>query len=354
MRHFLLLCFTILIIVVSPMSTSANGTSYRQEVSLPTGQVIPMEEGNVSIVAEHLLIRFKKESARELLIKGSPNIEAEVNVTYELFNKHEIEQEIPIAFPQLGQTGDWQVRLDGTNIPLDGAVALSREQLIGQSPHYEWINPRTGDSYDISRNDSFEKFETLQSKTFTVNLQPRTKQILQVNYDVNVSLDEKHSLHPVYRFDYLLHPASYWSDFQNLTLQIEVPFDAHIYTNLDLEKVNEEMWLGEFETLPDENLVVFLSPRAGILFNNLNSRGLALFIAFVLLVSFYPIGRWVKKKFPSQSRLISCLLLLIFLGSGYDLLSHKIVGYPFTLLQLAYYILYLILILFLFVRLLKK
>jgi hypothetical protein len=324
-----------------PDAVSGNGTSYFQSSALPTGNVLPMEEGKVSIEAEELSIRLVKERFQVPLSADNPSIKANVKVIYQLHNHLPVAIKVPIAFPHPGKTDQWKVKLDGKEIPLTGTVAIPRQQLIGESPHDEWVHPRTGERYGINRGDRYSEFREISSRTFAVTLEAGLTHLLQVEYEANLGMDEKTNLHPVYRFDYLLHPASYWSSFQNLSVKLEIPFDAEVYVNLPLQKLDSHNWEGRFALLPKEDLTVFLSPDFGPVIDLFHSRGAALGFFLLLALGFYPIGRLALSISPIHRRKhVSGVLFLLFLWAGYDILDFKILGYPLSFLHPVLFALY--------------
>jgi hypothetical protein len=332
-------------------SAFANGTSYFQSSELPTGNVLPMEEGKVGIEREELTIRLRKNNKGSILSPENPALKAAIKVVYQLHNHLHTDIQVPIAFPHPGETDHWKVTVDGREIPLTGFVSIPRDQLMGETPHNEWVHPRTGEKYHIFRRDQFSQFNEILSKTFTVSLQGDTTHSLQVEYEASLGFDEKTSLHPVYRLDYLLHPASYWSDFKNLQMQLEVPFDAEVYTNLPLNKISSHSWEGNFQLLPEEDLAVFVSPDSGWVIDLFDSRGKALGCLLVLVILFYPIGRWGLSLIPLRHRsLVSLSILVVFIWAGYDILQHKIFGYPLTMLHPFFFAWYVSILFFLWKR----
>lgn len=152
----------------------------------------------------------------------------------------------------------------------------------------------------------------------------------------------KKSLHPVYRLDDLLHPASYWSGFQDLHIRLDIPFDADLHTNLPLQRTSDVSWEGNFPQLPQENLVVFVSPDSGWLIDLFNSEGKALGFLLVLLLLFFFVSKLAVAMVPAQKRKMALLIILIvFVWAGYDILQHKIIGYPFAFFHPMFFAIYL-------------
>ena len=93
----------------------------------------------------------------------------------------------------------------------------------------------------------------------------------------------------------------------------------------------------EFPDLPEENLVVFVSPASGFVVDLFNSRGVALGFILILIPLFYGVLLIISKRIPEPRRkLVSFAVLPVFIYPAYDILSHMIIGYPMTVLQIVF------------------
>ncbi|MFJ7826725.1 hypothetical protein [Psychrobacillus sp. NPDC096623] len=333
MRKLVIFLLIVASIYINPTSIFANGTSYFEEPVSPIGHVLPMEESVISIESEKLYIDIEQQ--RDI---SFPIMLANVRVIYEMENKTAEDLLVPIAFPQPGESSEWSIDLDGTEIPLTGNVPFDPEELIGDDPHIEWINPRTGKKYSFGGYDVIGNSNKLGAKTFEVTLNAKSTQTLTIEYKATLGIDERASLHPIYRLDYLLHPASYWSDFKDLNIEVKVPKRASVYVNLPLQK-DGNTYSGTFDTLPEENLILFISPSSGILINLFNSRGIALLALVLMLPIYYIIIRLLKRTSIKHKKSISLIILGLFALAGLDIISHKILGYPVTMVQYVLYVL---------------
>ncbi|UFJ40313.1 DUF4424 domain-containing protein [Brevibacillus humidisoli] len=344
---FILFC-SLLVTILAAHPAFANGTTFFRYSKMPTGQVLPMEPGKMSIEGEELSIRFVKQNKGTIFAPDHPSMKARIQVIYKLHNHLSEDWEVPIAFPHPGETDQWKVTFDGKTIPLTGTVMLPREQVVGKVPLHSWIHPRIGKKYELSYQDEYAEFRSIPSQTFTVLAKGETTHTLQIEYEASLGIDERTNLHPVYRFDYLLHPASYWSDFKDLHIKLDIPFNGDVYVNLPLQKSGFYSWEGTFDRLPEEDLVVFLSPDSGVVIDLFHSRAAALAAVPILLLLFYPIGRWMISRTPSRhGKVVSILWLAVCLWAGYDILEMNITGYPFKVLQpvlFGVYVLILILV----------
>lgn len=352
-NSIILLLFSI--IVVFPQMATANGTSYLQNSTFPTGHVLPMEEGIISIDSEKLLIEVEQDSIGGLFNTNNPNMQANIRVVYNMKNETEEEMVVPIAFPQPGESKNWNITLDGEAVQIKGTIDIKLSELIGTNRHEKWIHPRTGEEYYFGGYDLFKNIGTLESKTFDVTLLAGQNHILEIEYEATLGIDEKNSLHPVYRLDYLMHPASYWSDFKDLYIQIDVPTKSIVHSNLLLETEGNQTYIGEFQELPKENLVLFISPSSGMIVDLFNSRSAALLFIVSLLFVFTFVIWLIRKKIKSKyGKWLSLVFLGVFVLAGYDIFTHKILGYPLTILQFIFFIFYVLILLFIWLKGTKK
>ncbi|MCT2538170.1 DUF4424 domain-containing protein [Aquibacillus koreensis] len=317
---------------------AANGTSFFEDSAYPTGHVLPLEEDRVSIVSEELIIELEEKLPSFFEIANGTMV-ANIQVTYQMLNQTDEDITIPIAFPQPGETKGWNITLDENEISLSGVRDLYLDDVMGQHKQEKWIHPRTGEAYTFGGQDVISDTNTMEAKTFDVTLKAGETHDLVVAYSTKLGIDESINLHPVYRLDYLLHPASYWSDVEELFIEITAPKFSDVNVNLDLAKIENHIYAGVFDTLPEENLVLFVTPSSGILTDLFDSRVLALLSIIVLVLLYVVIIRKLKRK-----KLLTLFLLILFVLAGYDLLSHKILGYPFTFVQYVLFVIYVVLL----------
>ncbi|MGB2873292.1 hypothetical protein, partial [Psychrobacillus psychrotolerans] len=232
MRKQVIILLILASICIKPTSIFANGTSYFEEPTTPTGHVLPLEESVISIESEKLYIEIEQEGE----VSPYQMMLANIRVIYEMENKTEEDLLVPIAFPQPGMSSEWSVDLDGTDISITGNTPFYPEELIGNKPHREWIDPRTGQTYSFRGYDLIGASGKLGAKTFNITLNAKSRHTLTIEYNADLGIDERANLHPIYRLDYLLHPASYWSEFKNLDIEVKVPKRASVYVNLPLQK----------------------------------------------------------------------------------------------------------------------
>ncbi|MUK90551.1 hypothetical protein GMD78_19525 [Ornithinibacillus sp. L9] len=340
MKKFAAIILFLQSLLLLPGLTSANGTSYFEDSEFPTGHVLPLDDGIVSILREELFIDVKQDSSGFFNLEN-PTLRADIEVHYEMFNETDEDLTMPIAFPQPGQSDQWNITLDGKEVALTGTINIHQQELMGSDRHDDWIQPRTGETYPFEGFNVLECVKNFESKTFDVVLKAGKTHSLVVQYVASFGQDERASLHPVYRLDYLLHPASYWSDFNELTIQIDVPSRSSVHVNLLMEKEGSYTFKGNFDNLPEEDIVLFISPSSGLFIDLFNTR----ISPFLFLISLVVVFYIAMQRSVLQNKWFSICLLLVFSYAGYDILSHKILGYPFTAIQYFIFIGYILILL---------
>ncbi|MBO1265477.1 hypothetical protein J3A84_10580 [Proteiniclasticum sp. SCR006] len=79
---------------------------------------------------------------------------------------------------------------------------------------------------------------------------------VEVRYAAMGSMDRSETVEPTYTYEYFLHPAKYWKDFQDLTIRV-TPSESYPYiieSNLALTREDDGTYIGTFSTLPEEDL----------------------------------------------------------------------------------------------------
>jgi len=173
--------------------------------------------------------------------------------------------------------------------------ALERERLVTEdhissllsSPRYVLI------AYEVP-------FEAMEEKT------------VEVRYQTLGSMDRRETVEPTYTYEYFLHPAKYWKDFQNLTIKI-TPSESYPYvleSNLELKKEDDGTYIGTFETLPEEDLSFTLYDKEEITTMEkikgtvARNQYLLLFAGFAIVsvLAFVILGLLIRKIIQSLRR----------------------------------------------------
>ncbi|HSR04861.1 MAG TPA: hypothetical protein VLM88_09795, partial [Proteiniclasticum sp.] len=173
--------------------------------------------------------------------------------------------------------------------------ALERERLVTEdhissllgAPRYVLI------AYEVP-------FEAMEEKT------------VEVRYQTLGSMDRRETVEPTYTYEYFLHPAKYWKDFQDLTIKI-TPSESYPYvveSNLEFKKEDDGTYIGTFENLPEEDLsftlydkeeITTMEKIKGTLARN---QYLLIFAGFSLLsvLAFVMLGLLIRKIIQSFRR----------------------------------------------------
>ena len=102
--------------------------------------------------------------------------------------------------------------------------------------------------------------------TYEVPFQAMEEKTVEIRYDTGGVMDRRETADPTYTYSYLLHPARNWKDFQDLTIEVR-PSKAYPYvlgSSPLLQRQEEGIYQGEFETLPEEDLTFTLYTREKI------------------------------------------------------------------------------------------
>ncbi|MCA0972505.1 DUF4424 domain-containing protein [Halobacillus litoralis] len=315
-----------------PTGVWANGTVFSENDEYPSGQVVSLEEEIIRIQKEDLHIDVKVEDKSGVFPEENPAMLAEVRAAYTMLNETDEVQTVPVAFPQPGEVEGWTISLDGEPVPVSGQVDLPREDLYRQAREEKWVNPKTGEAYNFG-GFGYTEEDLIPSATFEISLTPGESHQLIVEYIASFGVDERHSLHPVYRLDYLLQPASNWSDFKNLTLEINVPSQSDTYLNLPLEREGDA-YKGTYEKLPDENISLFVTPHSGFWIDLFQKRSHAVIFSLVVLLSVWILSLVLRRR---QSLLVKMVVFSVLfplaVWMGYDIWTHNLLGYPFDIFQ---------------------
>lgn len=91
---------------------------------------------------------------------------------------------------------------------------------------------------------------------YEVDFMPNESNNVSVSYMSKGTMNRKETVDPLYTFEYILNPASNWSDFKDLNIEIIPPNDSPyvVDSSLELEKTQEGTYQGRYETLPDNDL----------------------------------------------------------------------------------------------------
>lgn len=123
---------------------------------------------------------------------------------------------------------------------------------------------------------------------------------VEVRYATLGSMDRRETVNPTYTYTYFLHPAKYWKDFRDLTIRI-TPSEAYPYvleSNLPLTKGNDGIYVGTFETLPEEDFKFTLYEKETITTSDKIKNSLDKNMYFLLIAGF----------------LLFCVLVLVVFG----------------------------------------
>lgn len=91
---------------------------------------------------------------------------------------------------------------------------------------------------------------------YEVDFPAHSTRDISVSYNSTGTMDRTETVEPIYTFGYILNPAKNWESFKNLNIEIRPPDENPyiIYSSLELGRKEDGRYIGNFETLPDEDL----------------------------------------------------------------------------------------------------
>ncbi len=294
---------------ISTVPAFSNSGPWRFEPA-PGFNAIPVKSDSVEILSEELIYDIDEEK-HDL---------AEVTAIYTMKNVSHEDQKLLVAFPFVdGDLNCWEedhhlknitVTLDGNiiekkikrihNLGFDSTDGMKGKGLYRKSDgkamddlSFEDILAEINQSaneqdYNIE-NDKENWDEIVELILFELTLQPDTEHKLVVSY-VQEGGKDRHESNNAYEYNkymyyYFLEPASYWSDFSNLSITIHVPEDYNI-TNctLDLKESEGNTYNGYFEKLPEDNLFFEITKDKNMIDKFNNYKWLLLMVILSILI----------------------------------------------------------------------
>lgn len=111
--------------------------------------------------------------------------------------------------------------------------------------------------HDLSANIQNERIFVL---VYNVEFQPKSDKEVSVSYKTTATMDKTKTSQPLYIIDYILNPAQYWSDFNNLNIRIitneELPYIVD--SNIDFSKGDNNIYTATLDDLPKNDLTFTL------------------------------------------------------------------------------------------------
>lgn len=157
---------------------------------------------------------------------------------------------------------------------------------------------------------SYAESDRMMAIVYEVKFAANETKTIKVGYLINGTMDKTETATPKYSFEYLLTPASYWSSFKDLTIEVITPISAPyiIESSVAFNLLTDNHYQVKLETLPDEELTFTLYKNQAITTNDKIEKILSnwgyylpiiyLFFAFVISIVFilYIVKRHRTKK----------------------------------------------------------
>jgi hypothetical protein len=77
-----------------------------------------------------------------------------------------------------------------------------------------------------------------------------------VSYPADGAMDERETASPLYTYEYLLNPASYWGDFKNLNITVIPPQTAPyiVESSIPMTRAEDGTYMASLDVLPETDL----------------------------------------------------------------------------------------------------
>ncbi|MDR7870360.1 MAG: hypothetical protein RIN55_05840 [Tissierellaceae bacterium] len=115
---------------------------------------------------------------------------------------------------------------------------------------------------------SFDYFDLVFVLIYEVEFIPHETNDVSISYITKGTMDRKNTVDPLYTFEYILNPAEKWADFKDLNIEI-IPSVENPYiieSSLELERNKEGLYIGRFESLPENDLTFTLYSKEKVTF----------------------------------------------------------------------------------------
>lgn len=277
--------------------------------------IIPKRNENIEVLHEDL----KYDITIHDFEYERNNYVAEVTAIYELYNYGDSNEVVKIAFPfdkgiAESLNHDITVLFDGKPVEYDVLYLKGGDRDISfpsKNEKYKWdkiglldfeeILYRISDDYIYDGGPTYYH-GSINLIYFEVEFLQNQNHKLEVNYVTSPSITREGSYFFGYSewepiFHYYLEPASYWNDFGSLDIEINIP-EGYELSNISLNDISESSefkYVGNFETLPEDELIFTMAPRGK--YNNWRDiLGDSIIIIIALFSTFIIIAVVVKRK----------------------------------------------------------
>jgi hypothetical protein len=114
-------------------------------------------------------------------------------------------------------------------------------------------------------------------------------------------MDKTTTYDPLYTFEYLLNPAEKWADFDNLNIEIKPPKSNPYIVDSSIKLIKNEdgNYIGNFESLPDKDLIFTFYSKEKVTFIDKAKRKinrLTFTIPFIIVISIQFLMHLIRRQ----------------------------------------------------------
>ena len=147
------------------------------------------------------------------------------------------------------------------NLPYNQLLNIylkNTDNMFNRGMDYIWLDELT----------EFKYYDLFFVLLYEAQFMPKESKDISISYITKGTMNRKETLDPLYTFEYILNPAGKWASFKDLNIEIIPPRESPyvIESSLELERNEKGIYVGSFESLPDDDLTFTLYSKEEVTF----------------------------------------------------------------------------------------
>lgn len=165
------------------------------------------------------------------------------------------------------------------------------DDAIGHNMSYIWMD----DFYSLDHLNRIFVF------IYETSFPKQSKRDVSISYLTRGTMDKTTTYDPLYTFEYLLNPAEKWADFDNLNIEIKPPKSTPYIVDSSIKLIKNEdgNYIGNFESLPDKDLIFTFYSKEKVTFIDKAKRKinrLTFTIPFIIVISIQFLMHLIRRQ----------------------------------------------------------